>query len=100
MIGVKTVETIKNQVEQLLNDYLIDADGAFDGEDGLAINFKAKISPTQDLALIVETSIAFVTGRVKDKSDQKVINEVQSELPFDEGGGGGEVLEKNDAYRI
>jgi len=84
MIGEKTVSTIKNQVEGLLSDYLIEIDGAFDGEDGLAINFKAQIKPSQDSALIVETGISFVTGRVKDKSDQKVINEVQKEIKWDD----------------
>lgn len=84
MIGEKTVSTIKEQIEGLLNDYLVEIDGAYDDDDGLAINFKAQIKPTDDSALIIETRINFVTGRVKDKSEQKVINEVQKEMKWDE----------------
>lgn len=83
MIGERTIQTIVTQVESLLNDYMIEADGAFHEDKGLSISLKATVKPTQDSALVVETAISFVTGKVRDKSEQAVINEIQQEIPVD-----------------
>lgn len=78
-IGEKTINAIKDQVEQMLRTYLMNLNGAYRNEEKLIIGFSSIVEPGTGGDLIINTKINFVESRVKDELEQTV-NEAQQEL--------------------
>lgn len=79
-IGPQTIEHMTDQVKGLLSDYQKDLHLAYlgMGDDPLTIALSIKVSPDRE-GNRIETSMNFVTGRIKDKISGSV-NEEQMKL--------------------
>jgi len=76
------IKTIGDQVMGLVGDYQKEIEDAYDPDGGISISFKTTIKPDGRIDS-AKTSIAFVTGRVKDETDPTALNDKQLPLPFD-----------------
>lgn len=79
-IGPQTIEHMTDQVDGLLSDYQVDLNRAYlgMGDDPLTIALSIKVSPDRE-GNRIETSMNFITGRIKDKISGSV-NEEQMKL--------------------
>lgn len=66
-IGSKTIEAIRDQVEQMLRTYTLNLNDAYKKMDDLKISFAVEIGPGTGGDLIVTTKMNFIESRVKDE---------------------------------
>jgi NMD protein affecting ribosome stability and mRNA decay len=78
-IGSKTIEAIRDQVEQMLRTYTLNLNDAYHKMEELKISFAVEIGPGTGGDLVVTTKMNFVESRVKDELEITV-NEAQEKL--------------------
>jgi len=79
-IGERTIAEIGSQITGLLEDYQGKVNEAFLKSDaGLTISFSVSIAPAQN-GFEVETGMSFTAEKIKDKTEKKIVSEVQIAL--------------------
>jgi len=84
LFGNITKANIRDMVDSLMKNYLIDLDDAYKqaGDDALDITFKVKVKPGRT-GNDITVSMSFIKEKVKDKVSTEV-SEHQQNLPFEE----------------
>jgi hypothetical protein len=79
MIGEKTLQEAVNQCAGMVRDHSAQIRDVFNNDGSLSVTLKTTFT-VEDGGVGVETEIGFITGRVKDKSYKKTVNEDQEDL--------------------
>jgi hypothetical protein len=79
MIGAKTLQEAVNQCAGMMRDHSAEIEDVFNNDGSLIVTLKTTFTQEEG-GVGVETGIAFVTGKVSDKSFKKTVNEDQEDL--------------------
>ena len=79
MIGQKTLQEAINQCAGMVSDCSGQINDVFANDGSLSVTLKVTFSQEAG-GVGVETEIGFITGKVKEKSYKKTVNEDQEEL--------------------